>query len=422
MPRGPPSWHGVLLGMALLVAIAAAVLLHRDFGVTSSAPVQMHTLPRSVLATAASGGLAVPGRQGHGRTGEAVRLQSPAAQRILQSGIRDRTTAHHRGHQTPLWGWCSRIAVVLGLFGAWAVFARTRPTALAAVTGHCYSSPGRRDRGIQALSGAAEWGAAPAGPDGHPPGLRSSDLMAAAASLAPTRSSPRRTHARYAVAEGAEFYRLLAAPAACGVGLAWWLALQQDPVRAGDLREQMVEEAKVAREASAAEAARVLELDDEDDIAWDSQNVYDLGEPVRIRAGVPGELVARTVRVRRELKPPSAVLVTELEQPLGIRLEPLAGGRLLRVAEVLPNGTAAAAARVAAVDPRAKAPRVGDVVLAATEPLLVYDKSARLGLKPPQRMVVPVLTAERGAEDVIEGVKLMLKSDGPVTLVLERRP
>lgn len=205
----------------------------------------------------------------------------------------------------------------------------------------------------------------------------------------------------------------------------WIVKDAKDNIRYGDIRDQMVKESKEARQEAAANAPNVswpalrsdYEVSD-----FGREEVYDFGDPVRMLLGPAGELRPETVRVRRVLANASKVVTVQLEKPIGIDLEPIANGALCRVRALEEGGSAAAAARMAALSGANKfaAPCVGDVLLAVTGPVLAYDRSARVGLTKPRRKIVATLAANENCEGLQEALRDGLLADGPVTLVFER--
>ena len=288
-------------------------------------------------------------------------------------------------------------------------------------------------------------GAAPAAP----PLRRAAARCGGAARSARPRARPRpRTGAACGAApSGADFWALLAAPAAAGVAGAYWLASQQPPVRAGDIRDRMVEEerarkeeARAAAEAEEAESAPADEGASSPVFAADAgefgaETEYSLGEPVRVLMGAidssgsgegGGEGMQRaTVRVRRRLQQPSALVVAELPRKVGqlLDLAPCGPSGEFAVVRGVDERLTAAALAAGSGDASSQLPRAGDVLLAATTPALAWSAASRASVRAPRRVLTLHAAPEGGFDAMLEAVRAPgAAADGPLTLVLERQP
>ncbi len=110
-----------------------------------------------------------------------------------------------------------------------------------------------------------------------------------------------------------------------------------------------------------------------------------------------------------------------LEKPLGLIIEEDKKKGRARIVEIVPNSQAAQLASKAKLDPSvsASAPAVGDVLRGLTTTVVTWGEGALIA-QTPQREIVVFGCDNQKFRDVSVAMKRGLKSDGRVTVVLER--
>lgn len=147
------------------------------------------------------------------------------------------------------------------------------------------------------------------------------------------------------------------------------------------------------------------------------------GERIRIPVGPIGQRRPRTYVFKRRLGSGSRLITATLTRPLGIVFEEDAVRKRVLVSTFIPSSAAGRMAKRAALDATAarKAPAVGDVLRACTCTNIVYPKDSLFGAKLPQRHVVVYGADDETWPRVINALRNGDRTDGDVTLILERR-
>jgi len=200
----------------------------------------------------------------------------------------------------------------------------------------------------------------------------------------------------------------LALPAALAMALAYWLADQQDPVRAGDM--VMTKENPNARASSTEDEVIDLDMD------------YDMGSPIKCKVGTVGDEETRTFFIPRALGDQSSILTVEVQRPAGILFEEDEGDGLVRVVAIQDDSNAAKLRRIGQLTQQMeKAPEVGDVLRAFSTTSTVYGTGALTGTSLPKRELQFILVDDMETWDMVaDRLRRGRKSDGPAVYILER--
>jgi hypothetical protein len=110
-----------------------------------------------------------------------------------------------------------------------------------------------------------------------------------------------------------------------------------------------------------------------------------------------------------------------LEKPLGLIVEEDKKTGRVRIVEIVEHSQAAQLANKAKLDPSAKAtaPQIGDILRGLTTTVVTWGEGALIA-QTPQREIVVFGCDDQKFSDVSVAMKRSMKSDGMVTLVLER--
>jgi len=210
----------------------------------------------------------------------------------------------------------------------------------------------------------------------------------------------------------AEFVACLVLPASAAIGMAYFLAKQQDSIAAGD----MIIKRTISEEEDKGTVEEEFGAEEE---------TYILGIPVKCDVGYVGDLEQRTFFVQRVLGEESKMLTVKLERPAGIVFEQEeAGENWIRVVALLEGSNAERKQRLSKLTQRMdSAPQVGDILRGFTTTLTMYGTESLSGLSLPKRQVQFVAVDDLGRwEEVKDRMRRGVQRDGPVVFALERPP
>ncbi|KAK9847847.1 hypothetical protein WJX84_009427 [Apatococcus fuscideae] len=143
------------------------------------------------------------------------------------------------------------------------------------------------------------------------------------------------------------------------------------------------------------------------------------GERIRVDVGPISRRSPRTFVFDRLLSQPSQILSVTLPRPVGIVFEEDKRKGRAKICGFVPGSNADKQAKVAKLSQQ-QCPRVGDVLRACTCTTFVFPTRSLLGAQPPVRTIIMYGADGQTWAKVATALKKGDKSDGAVTLVLER--
>ncbi|KAK9833846.1 hypothetical protein WJX74_007752 [Apatococcus lobatus] len=143
------------------------------------------------------------------------------------------------------------------------------------------------------------------------------------------------------------------------------------------------------------------------------------GQRIRVDVGPISRRSPRTFVFDRLLQQPSQILSVTLPRPVGIVFEEDKRKGQATICGFLPGSNADKQAKVAKLNQQ-QSPQVGDVLRACTCTTFVFPTRSLLGAQPPVRTIVMYGADGQTWAKVATALKKGDRSDGAVTLVLER--
>lgn len=146
-------------------------------------------------------------------------------------------------------------------------------------------------------------------------------------------------------------------------------------------------------------------------------------EVIRVPIGSVGSVGAVSFVFKKTLQQPSRLIVIRLPRPLGIVFEEDKRSKRVFIAEIIEGSAAAQLQKRSALDPSLSMNDVkeGDLLRAFTTTTIVYKTGALIfGAQKPEREILLFGADGESWPKVSHALSRGLKSDGEVTLVLER--
>ncbi|KAL3158397.1 hypothetical protein ABBQ38_010634 [Trebouxia sp. C0009 RCD-2024] len=146
------------------------------------------------------------------------------------------------------------------------------------------------------------------------------------------------------------------------------------------------------------------------------------GERLRIDVGPASSTSPRTFVFDRSLGASSDIVKVSLPRPMGLVFEEDKARGQVVVADFVQGSQAEKLSKVAKLNQSSRtAPQIGDVLRGCTCTNLVYPTKSLLGVQAPVRTIVMYGADNQRWPKVIAALKAGARSDGDVTLVLERQ-